>query len=94
MFDLQRFTEDVNNEAKEYDDVLDGADETNAESSPIPAELEGIPENIAREIMTQAAQNKADSESVENKAAETPTEDVNYSGAKGYGQRHDSIFAL
>lgn len=52
MFDIQKFAED---ETTNYGDVLDGAsDEENL--PPIPDELEGIPENIARDIMAKATE--------------------------------------
>ena len=55
MFDIQKFAEDE--EIRNYGDILDGAtDETLEEDLPqIPAELEGIPTDIARDIMTKAA---------------------------------------
>lgn len=55
MFDIQKFAEDE--EIKDYGDILDGAtDETLEEDLPqIPAELEGIPADIARDIMKKAA---------------------------------------
>lgn len=52
MFDLQKFADDAE---KEYGDILDGAEDTADENSEIPAELEGIPENIAREVLQQSA---------------------------------------
>lgn len=66
MFDLQKFADDD----KDYSDVLDGADETTDDVSEIPAELEGIPEDIAREVMQ-----KSDAE----KPPENPTPTDNVS---------------
>lgn len=54
MFDIQKFAEE---EVKEYGDVLDGAidDTVQEDLPPIPKELAGIPEDIARDIMAKAA---------------------------------------
>lgn len=63
MFDIQKFADDE----KIYGDVLDGADDSAEQPSDIPPDLEGIPENIAREILQ-----KSESE----KPPETPAENV------------------
>ena len=50
MFDIQKFAEE---EVKEYGDVLDGEIDDTVEEDlpPIPKELDGIPADIARDIM-------------------------------------------
>ena len=65
MFDLQKFAD----EEKEYGDVLDGAEESTDENSEIPADLEGIPENIAREILNKSTETEFE------KPAENPATD-------------------
>ena len=68
-FDIQKFAED---EVQEYGDVLDGAIEDIPEDlPPIPKELEGIPEDIARDIMTKASAQNSETPD-ENPAPETP----------------------
>ena len=59
QFDIQNFADE---ETKDYGDILDGAvDETlNDDLPPIPKELEGIPEDIARDIMSKAAAKNPD----------------------------------
>ena len=56
MFDLQLFADET--DEKEYGDILDGAEDFSDENSDIPADLEGIPENIAREVMQKSEVNK------------------------------------
>ena len=55
MFDLQKFADEIE---KEYGDVLDGAEENVEDNLDIPAELEGIPEDIAREVMQKSEETK------------------------------------
>ncbi len=45
---------------KEYGDVLDGAEDNFTDDSQIPEDLEGIPEDIAREIMQKSAANETE----------------------------------
>ncbi len=52
--------EKILTDEKEYGDVLDGAEETANENSEIPADLEGILEDIARGIMQQSAETETE----------------------------------
>ena len=53
QFDIQIFADE---DTKDYGDILDGAfDESIDDLPPIPKELEGIPENIARDIMSKSS---------------------------------------
>ena len=57
MFDLQKFADENLDAEKTYGDILDGAGEDfDEENSEIPAELDGIPKDIAREIMQKSAE--------------------------------------
>ena len=68
QFDIQNFADE---EIHEYGDILDGAvEETKDELPPIPKELEGVPEDIVRDIMSKAAQ-------IETPAENPPTESEN-----------------
>lgn len=77
LFDIQKFAED---DPKNYGDILDGntaESEITDELPPIPKELEGLPEDIARDIMSRAESKSAEStENVPPDPPETPkTED-------------------
>ncbi len=65
MFDLQKFAaENINSDGvKEYGDVLDNADLPPVDEKPIPADLDGIPADIAREVMSRAAKDNPPQES-------------------------------
>lgn len=77
MFDLQKFAD----EEKEYGDVLDGADEEfDDEESEIPPELEGIPADIAKEVMQKSAE--TETEKPAEKPAETDNVTIPYSRFK------------
>lgn len=54
QFEIQKFADE---EIKEYGDILDGSVEEKSQSDlpPIPKELAGVPEDIARDIMSKAA---------------------------------------
>ena len=53
QFDIQNFADE---EIKNYGDILDGAvEESQEDLPPIPKELAGVPEDIARDIMAKAA---------------------------------------
>ena len=74
MFDLQKFADENLDAEKEYSDILDGSDDEVAdENSEIPATLEGIPEDIAREIMQKSAETSTATEP--EKPAENPATD-------------------
>ena len=75
LFDIQKFAED---EPQNYGDILDGnTTEIERELPPIPKELDGLPEDIARDIMSRAETKSAESaENVPPAPPETPkTED-------------------
>lgn len=74
QFDIQNFADE---ETVEYGDILDGAaDETlKDELPPIPDELAGIPEDIARDIISKAAtQNETPAENPAPATSNTPAE--------------------
>ena len=71
LFDIQKFAED---EPQNYGDILDGnTAEIERELPPIPKELDGLPEDIARDIMSRAETKSAESaENVPPTPPETP----------------------
>lgn len=73
QFDIQNFADE---ETKNYGDILDGATNENVQDDlpPIPKELEGVPEDIARDIMTKAA---AQTETSAENSAPNPAESEN-----------------
>ena len=73
QFDIQNFADE---EIKNYGDILDGATNENVQDDlpPIPKELEGVPEDIARDIMTKAA---AQTETSAENSAPNPAESEN-----------------
>ena len=76
LFDIQMFADE---EVKNYGDILDGASEDIKENlPPIPEELAGIPEDIARDVMAKAAEISNTTKPVEStteKTSESNTED-------------------
>ena len=70
QFEIQKFADE---EIKEYGDILDGSVEEKSQSDlpPIPKELAGVPEDIARDIMSKAAVKS------ETPAENPPTESEN-----------------
>lgn len=60
FFDLQRFAEEVTEETKSAEataeeSVQTSAEENETENEPVPEELEGLSEEVARETMAEAA---------------------------------------
>ncbi|MBQ9488266.1 MAG: hypothetical protein IJU91_10805 [Selenomonadaceae bacterium] len=72
LFDIQKFAEE---EVQNYGDILDGTiEESTEELPPIPEELSGIPEDIARDVMKKAAEISNASKPAEGPQTETPAE--------------------
>ena len=71
MFDLQKFADENTDAEKTYGDILDGEEETTDDNSEIPAGLEGIPKDIANEVLQNSAVETE--KAVENPA---PTDNV------------------
>lgn len=72
LFDIQMFAEE---EVQNYGDILDGAvEETTEDLPPIPEELAGIPEDIARDVMKKASEISNTPKPAETPPTETPVE--------------------
>ena len=72
LFDIQMFAEE---EVTDYGDILDGnIKDAEEELPPIPDELAGIPEDIARDVLKKAAEISNASKPAEESPAETPAE--------------------
>lgn len=83
MFDIQKFAEEnfdnVTTETAENDNLTTG-ENSESETSTIPEELEGISENIARQIMEKSAVQNKENEPVAE--FDDVDDDGNYKGEK------------
>ena len=74
LFDIQMFADE---ETKDYGDILDGnIGAAKEDLPPIPEELTGIPEDIARDVMKKAAEFSNAPKPAEEKLLENKTDDA------------------
>ena len=79
MFNLQKFADENTDTEKTYGDILDGAEETVDDNSEIPAGLEGIPKDIANEVLQDSA---AETEKTSENPAPTDNVTIPYARFK------------